>query len=539
LGRSGARDTNWFVSGRLRTPSLCHNIAAVTTASHNKTGWTIPQLIFVAFLFLPLYLLFPSTNYDANGVIEAMWVESGTRFSPNHILYTFIGRVLYKAAQAFGFDVRAINVLQVFNAFCGAIAVALAYGAFGSLGLSRRAVVAAAGLWGTSFIFWCYSTDVAYVTLAAVFTAAALWCCAVLMKRSSHSLLFLLGLLISLAILTFQMLIFLLPIFVWPLLRRRREATVAIVTTLVLLGFCYVGFGFSEGHTNPADLVRWVGSYAGGDIPEWGRFDMVRVGVAGGAAIRSFQWDVFEKPKDMFRTPLRPYVWRLGAGALFFVLLTLTTLFLSIQAYRDGKSRFLWLIGAYLLFWPFIIWFDPVASYWFLIPNLFLCAAAGLAWQTWMSRPSGFAFIFTSISVMATATFISWVWNKHIDPGVVGRKAECIAQMVKSNDLVIATDWTWPATLEYFHGVHPIQVIDLAASLHDPDKVFNSLALGIQKTREQHGRVFIVDPSSYTRLDLDWLAKQAQFTAEDFERYPGKILFQCEEAKFREVQKVQ
>jgi hypothetical protein len=369
-----------------------------------------------------------------------------------------------------------------------------------------------------------------------VFAAAALWCCAALMERKSTSLALLLGLLISLALLTFQMLMFLVPIFLWPLRKRRQEVAVVVVTVLLLLGISYVGLGYSQGQTSPLALVQWVGNYAGGHIPEWGRFDIARVGVAGSAAIRSFQWDVFEKPKDIFRHPFRPYAWRLSAGALFFGLLTLVTLLLSLLVYFENP-RFSWLVAAYLLFWPFIIWFDPAASYWFLIPNLFLCAAAGFAWEKWMAKPSGFAIIFGSIAVMATATFISWVWNKHIDPGVVGRKAECIAAMVESSDLVIATDWTWPATLEYFHKVHPIQVIDLAASLHDREKVFNSIEGDIEKTWERHGRVFIVDPSSYTRSELDWLAEQAQFTAGDFERYPGNIAFQCENAKFREVTK--
>jgi hypothetical protein len=284
------------------------------------------------------------------------------------------------------------------------------------------------------------------------------------------------------------------------------------------------------------DLVMWAANYAGGSIPEWGQFNVARVGVAAGASIRSFQWDFFEKPKDIIRNPFRPYVWRLGAGAIFFVLLTLATLVLAIIAELGANPTFRWLLAAYLLFWPFIIWFDPTASYWFLIPNLFLCAAAGFAWQTVVARPLGFGFIFGSISIMATATFISWVWTKHIDPGVVGRKSECIAQMVEPRDLVIATDWTWPATLQYFYGVRSTQVIDLAAALHDREKVFASIASDIQKAREQRGRVFIVDPSSYTPSELDWLAQQAQFTPADFERYPGKIFFQCENAKFREVQ---
>jgi hypothetical protein len=503
-----------------------------TARIERESQGTIVELLVIGVFFLLLYLPFPSIDYDANGVIEAMKLESGAQFSPNHILYGAIGRALYRTAQALGYEGKSIHVLQVFNAFCGAAGVALAFAAFVRLGASKRGALAAAGLWGTSFIYWYYSTDVSYLTLSAVFTAAALWRSASMIETGSERKTFLLGLLVSLAILTFQMLVFLVPITLWPLRRRAREAIVFILTILFLTGGVYLALGASYGYTNAIDLLSWAGGYAGGQLPEWGRFEVSRVNIAASAAVRSFQWDVFAWGREIIQNPFRPFVWRLGAGAVCFVVLALLTLALM---FLQRHSKLFWMIGAYFAFWPFIVWFDPVASFWFLIPNLFLCAAASFAWSPWVSRPAGFLLVFGGVAVMAGATFVSWVWNKHIDPGVPGRKAECIAQRLEPNDAVIATDWTWPAALEYFYGIQPIPVIDLATALQDRDKLFDYISNKVRETRERQGRVFIIEPDSYTPEHLEWLAAQTQFSVEDFQRFPGRIAFQCEDAKFREV----
>ena len=497
--------------------------------------WRISELLLIAGVFLVLYLPFLSIDYDANGVIEAMDVETGRRLSPNHILYTLLGRGLLSIAQTFGFQGRAIHLLQTFNAFCGAIGVALACVAFVKLGASRRAALAAAGLWGTSFIYWYYSTDVAYVTLAGVLTAATLACSASLMETKSIPRAMMLGLLVSLAILTFQMLVFLLPVLLWPLRRRAREATAFALAVALVVGVTYITLGLVAGYYTPMGLLRYAGGYAGGNIPEWGRFEMGRLAVGASAALRSFQWDIFGWGKEIAQNPFRPFVWRLGSGAVCFTALFLLTLVGSIRRYVYRDTRFIWMIGAYLIFWPFIVWFDPTASYWFLVPNLFLCAGLAFVWGPWVTRPVGFAVVFGGIAVMATATFVSWVWNKHIDPGVVGRKVACIAQRVEPPDALIATDWTWPATLEYFHGIQTVQVIDLAASLQSRDRVFSFITNKIQETRQQEGEVFIIDPASYTPQHLQWLAEQTQFMTADFERFPGRVVFQCEDAKFRRV----
>jgi len=500
-----------------------------------STKWSGLELLLVFIAFLLLYLPFLSIDYDANGVIEAMNLESGARLSPNHILYGVLGRALYTVAHAAGYQGKSLLVIQILDAFCGALAVALACAAFGKLRASKRAALAAASLWGTSFIFWYYSTDVLYIAVAAAFTAAALYCSASLTERKSVLTALMLGVWISLATVTFQIMIFLVPLLLWPLRKRRAEVVGCLVILVILIGGPYIAVGVSQGHTNPVDFVRWTAGYAGNQLPEWGRFDASRIGIAASAGIRSFQWDAFEKLKDLTEHPTRIYAWRLSAGAICFGVLALLTLVLAIQPLLDGNSKFFWMVAGYALFLPFIVWFSPSESFWFLIPNLFLCAAVSLAWTPALNRPVGFAFIFGGVAVMATATFTSWVWNKHIDVGSAGRKVDCIARMVEPNDNLIATDWTWPAKLEYFHGIRSIQVIDLAAAFRNHDKLFESISTELEKTRQRNGRVFIIDPASDTPQHLSWLQEQTGFAVDDFARFPGRVRFQCEDSKFREV----
>lgn len=506
-----------------------------TTPKIEKSDWSILELVLIAALFVSFYLPFLSIDHDSNGVVEAMNVEAGVRPSPNHILYTAAGRVLFTALRNAGYGGKAIVILQVFNAICGAIAVALAYAAFCELGAPRRAAFAAAALWGTSFIVWYYSTDVSYVTLAGLLTAGALWCSATLMDKPSVRLAAVMGLLAALAILTFQMAVFLLPVLLWPLRRRLREAGAAAVSAMAVIAGAYLVLGASAGHTSLVSLLGWAGGYAGGQLPEWGSFDTGRIGKAAVAAVRSFQWDVFERAMDFLRHPFQPYAIRISAGAVAFAVFAVVTTLLGVL--QLGKnSRLIWMIGGYIVCWPFIIWFSPSESFWFFIPNLFLCAAAALAWAPWIRRAIPFLFVMGSVAVMASAIFTSWVLPKHLDPGIVGRKAACIAGMVKPDDTVIATDWTWPAKLEYFHGIRSVQVIDLATSFkRDREKLFGYIEGEVSRTRERQGRVFIIDPQSYNPEHLAWLETQTTFSAADFERFPGPVVFQCEDSEFRQV----
>jgi len=490
-------------------------------------------LIFLAFLLL--YLPFLSIDLDANGVIEALNLKPGSPISHNHIIYGIVGKAFYDALQAAGFHGRSVDALQILNAICGALGVALAFIAFQKLGATRRAALLGSVLWGTSFIYWLYSTDIGYVTLAGLFVVAALLCRLELANTESLALAFLLGLFFSLASLTFQMACFMAPILFWPRRGRSRETLVSLATAGVIAGGTYLALGISAGHTSAGDFIGWLGGYAGGRLPEWGLFDIARLPIAMESAVRSFQSDLFEKFHDFVDHPFRYYVWRLGAGAVCLVVFSTATLILAVRLIVEENRKFIWMIAGYLVFWPFIIWFSPSEAYWFLVPNLFLCAAIALAWGPWIKQSVPLLLVWGVVVVMAVSTFVSTVLLKHVDPGIAGREVDCIAAFAKPNDALIATDWTWPAKLEYYRGIPSIPVIDLATSFHDRDKLFTYISDELRKARQRGGRIFIIDPGSYKAQHLTWLEQQIGFTAADFERYPGKVRFQCEDSRFREV----
>jgi hypothetical protein len=156
---------------------------------------TLLHFSFVTLASLALYLPFLSLQYDTNGVVEALAVESGQLFHKNHLLYRVVGYVAYRGLQLAGYSGRAILVLQVLNAVCGALGVGFAYIAYKRVTHRTPAALAGALLFGGSFIYWLFSTDVSYVTLAAMFAGASM---AVLLSQYSRSRAVLAGILTAL-----------------------------------------------------------------------------------------------------------------------------------------------------------------------------------------------------------------------------------------------------------------------------------------------------------------------------------------------------
>ena len=114
------------------------------------------------------------------------------------------------------------------------------------------------------------------------------------------------------------------------------------------------------------------------------------------------------------------------------------------------------------------------------------------------------------------------------------RKADCIARNVSPADVVIAPDWTWAYQVSYFHHIEPVNIIG-----GDRDDALRArLATEVTRGRERGAQIFIVDPSSYSPAHLEWLAAQTGFSLHDFDNFPGRVAFQCEDAKFREVSRL-
>src|SRR5262249_11055284 len=134
---------------------------------------TLTESAIITLLSLALFIPFLSMQYDPNGLAEAFAIESGNLVHKNHILYGVVGYLAY-SAQPFGYAGKAITVLQKINAICGALGAGFAYVAYKRVTDNRLAAIAGTALLASSFTYWLFSTDAAYITLAAMFATASM-----------------------------------------------------------------------------------------------------------------------------------------------------------------------------------------------------------------------------------------------------------------------------------------------------------------------------------------------------------------------------
>src|SRR5262245_17737521 len=137
---------------------------------------TAMEASLISVLALGLYLPFLALQYDSNGIAEAAALEAGQVVNKNHILYRPIGLLIYRAVQQFGYHDRSLLVLQTMNAFCGALGIGLGYAGFKWAARDKPAALFGSAWLATSFAYWLFSTDAAYVIMAAAFILAAMVC---------------------------------------------------------------------------------------------------------------------------------------------------------------------------------------------------------------------------------------------------------------------------------------------------------------------------------------------------------------------------
>jgi hypothetical protein len=263
-------------------------------ASHQSNATSRPTagaftFALVALIALGLYLPFLAIQYDTNGVAEAAALEDSILFDKNHMLYRPIGLLFYRLVQRFGYSGNALLVLQIINAFCGAIGVALAYQVFLHKTKDRSAAAFGSAFLATSFAFWLFSTDAAYVTLAAALVLGALTCACF---ASSTRWIVASAIFTSLAILTYQASVFVVPSLVILLIierRQLRDLATFIATVLLVAVPSYLTLAFtSRGLLSPRELWRWFVSYnATEHLPIWGVWSWNRVRIAATTALTS------------------------------------------------------------------------------------------------------------------------------------------------------------------------------------------------------------------------------------------------------------
>jgi hypothetical protein len=224
----------------------------------------------IGLLATVVYLATLTSDYYWDGITFALQIEKvaeGDRgpellFHQNHLLYNAIGFVLYRAALAAGFAVRAIQILQIANAVVGGLAVAVFFRLAERATRSRYVAVVCSAALAVSAAWWKISTDAdAYILTYLLI----LICAANLLGEKPRILIA--GLALAGAMLVHEMASLFYPAALLAIFWNRSiERRVSFAVRLSLLAWAptitgyYLCAALLHGYTRPLDVLRWVTS---------------------------------------------------------------------------------------------------------------------------------------------------------------------------------------------------------------------------------------------------------------------------------------
>ncbi len=488
----------------------------------------VESLIFGCVAFC-LYLPFRALQYDVNGVVEAAALETGQLINKNHILYRPIGLLIYRALQYSGYGGNSLSLLQVINAVCGAIGISLAYVVF-KRQTNDRSVAALGSFWlATSFAYWMFSTDAAYITVASMFGLAAVACVS---YASSNRAIVIAAVFTSLSILTWEASIFLVPSLLLLLLLERKpiKHSVNLVVGVVLFaGTCYMAVAFAEADVRPLHFWHWFVNYGkGGPLPLWGKWGPGRLLEASMSALRS----VLPTPLGIWPNEITRFVQR-GRILVDFALLGFVTLL--VLAASKARLKSVWFLASYVFFVPFIVWWDPFEPKWFLIPNVFLAGFLACGLQPWIHRKYLGPIVIGCVLTIAAANFVTTIRPRHNLLGPDRTIAKCVADYMQPNDVLIAAEWGWPDYLGYLHARTAVNLINETASAGTKERMLAVVKDFIVMSQRVGGNAYTSDPRKYSESHVIWLNAQTGLTPADLAEFDGTPVFECSDRSFKRL----
>lgn len=494
---------------------------------------------------LLLYLPFGSIQHDLNGVAEAIAITRGGHdiFRPNHMLYGIIGRFAYTTAQTLGYAGPVDPILKFITALAGATTIGLA-----GLALRRLSATPSGALLGIAFLAlswaqWSFSTDIYYISLAAAFSAGA-FASSLDSPRIAASLLA--GLCCALAILTWQACVFLVPmIAISPLVNRQdqpfrnRLSAVGIIAGAcgVILSLCYLSVAFFVyGHRDLPTIINWLVNYGGARLPVWGTWSADRIVPAGISAIASIipLWSgIGLRHLLSGSVPIDKIPALLSLLALLG--LAWMSIWLAVRRHHLPYRQLVWHGAAYALFLPFIIWWDPYEPKWFVAPNLFLAAAIAVIWGSpALPRPTTI-FAGACIFLIGLGNFQAASWPRATVPNPNLETAACVAQHLRTGDVLIETDWSFGGYLSYFYGGNTLSLIDLSARVNGDSALVTTIAEVIRERQTSGGRVFIEDMDSYGPAQQAWFFTHTGVAHTALHSFHQQPAFMCANRRFEQL----
>lgn len=211
-----------------------------------------------------------TSDYYWDGITFALQIEKvakGERgaellFHQNHLLYNSVGYLLYRASLAFGFAVRAINVLQIANALIGGLSIAVFFRIAERASRSRYVAIVSSVALAVSAAWWKISTDADAYILTSLLT---LVCAASLLGAKPRW--FAAGLAFAGAMLIHEMASLFYPAALVAVFSNRtieRRTSFAVRMSLVAWGVTISGYylcaALLHNVTQPVELLKWVTS---------------------------------------------------------------------------------------------------------------------------------------------------------------------------------------------------------------------------------------------------------------------------------------
>ena len=276
------------------------------------------------------------------------------------------------------------------------------------------------------------------------------------------------------------------------------------VATFLLVTTTYLTVGISQGYRTPTAILHWASTYGEGltPLPLWGTWAWNRIPAAGISALRSIIPILLAvRPSEITRHI------QLGRIAVDISLIALVVLF-GLAALRANRTSHIFLAG-YLIFLPFIIWWDPFEPKWFLVPNIFLAAFLASSLAPWLAHRYMRVVILGSVFAIAATNFITTIRPRHTRIGPDREMAQCVADHMTTDDLFVSAEWGWPDYLGYLHGRRSVNLIN--------DGISN-VKERIRAVRDGGGKVYMLDPGTYTQEHVEWLKNQTGLTRDNLLR---------------------
>ncbi len=515
-----SRATSWRDNLIGRTEPLASSATTARSYLSAKAGEKVlVSVTFVAALIL--YLPLRSIQWDLNGITEASAVEKGgtALFSPNHMLFRPIGRLVYDLARLLGYHGNSAVVLQYVTLFFAALGIAGFALLVRRLTSSTRVAYLASFMLATSWSYWAFSTDVYYITPAA---CSVIWALVLLLTTELSSVnVILVGIVASAAVLLWQANVFILAFLVAGIIWRTRNCTLRSRALLLLLFVGTITLFVGAVYTSAAaatqaslkidKLVHWMTSYGsdtGGRPAIWGQWSIRRIPSAVQSSVSSFVplWEGLGL-RDLRHGVLRPEK-VLGQIALLALCLVLVaSVWRAVVAVHRRERLVGWsvaLLGGYCLFLPFIVWWDPFEPKWFVVANAFIIASLAAIWAGDLRHNRArFPVAIALVALIAFANLTYTVLPRHTQPNLNIELARCLAESTSDKDYFVPTDWNWFGYASYLFNYRG-QIVHLMYGEGSRDSNQASLNAALTIAREMGGHVYIIDPGSYTKDFVQW-----------------------------------